>query len=68
MGAVKAAIADIDQLEAEAESAPVVFSDLIPFMIPGPTYRALSDRAAQRNTTVALFLAEVLSRALEEDK
>ena len=65
--AIKAVIPGIDQLEKATAEAPLPFVDLIPLMIPEPTYRALSDASALRGMTVAQLVQRALTRVLEEE-
>lgn len=60
-------VADIDKIEAEAETAPEVGTDVVPLLIPVPTYKAISDAAARKNMTVAQLLSRAFTIAIEED-
>ena len=64
---IKAVIPDIDGLEREMEEAPEPIADVIPFMIPVPTYRAMSEAASKKNMTVAQLFAQALSHILSEE-
>jgi len=65
--AIRAVVADIDNLEAEAEAAPEPGEDWIMIPCPTPTYKALSDAAARKNMTVAQLFARSIAIAIEED-
>ena len=64
---IRAVVPNIDQVEAEAESAPEPGEDWIMLPIPNPVYKALSDAAARKNMTVAQLLARAITLAIEED-
>ena len=64
--AIKSVIEGIDDLEEAAEAAPEPIGDVIPLMIPVPTYKALSDAAAKKNMTVAEVLSRAISAILRE--
>ena len=65
-GVIKGAVPDIEGIEQDAENAPEAFGDVIPLMIPAPTYAALSRVAAVQNKTVAELIAYALERVITE--
>ena len=63
---VRAAIPDIEDIEEAAQNEPEPFVDVVMVGIPLPTYRALSDEAAKRNTTIAKLLTRAFNAVLAE--
>lgn len=63
-GVIKGAIPAIDEYEKAEEEAPEAFGDVIPLMIPAPTYAALSDAAAEQGKTVVTVIAEAIEHVL----
>lgn len=68
MGAAKPIVPFVDEVEREAEEQPEAFGDVIPLMIPMPTYRALSDAAAAQNMTVAQLITEAFNHVLGKEE
>jgi hypothetical protein len=62
--AVRAAVPDIDRVEAEEDTLSGAVIGMVPLMIPEPAYRALSDAAARRQLTVAQLLSEAIAIAI----
>jgi hypothetical protein len=59
-------VSDIGGIEREAEERPQEVIEMVPFQIPMPTYKALSDAAARKGMTVAQLLGKALTWAIEE--
>lgn len=54
------------ETELSPSEATSVLNDVVFLTIPTPVFRALSDAAAQRQQTLAQFLADAVSAALEK--
>lgn len=64
--AIQSLIADIEEVERELETRSEPGADFVPLMVPMPTYKALSDAAAQRGMTIAQLIARAFKIAIEE--
>lgn len=62
--AIRGVIPAIDEYEKDEEDAPEAFGDVIPLMIPAPTYKALSDAAARQGKRVVDVIAEAIEHVL----